>query len=1018
MRPTEPTPSHTPAPADIPAPRHESTPAQTRPDAAPQPDRPTPAAAAPDTARTPDHTPAPEPATTRPDPRTAFADPAGTSTPTSDGTSPNRPAGLSTAGLGATATAPAPSSPDHRPTPQPTPDPTPGTPGQPGTTPGGVPGAVPQTGTPTAANPGTPGTNRPTAPTTPSAGPTVQPQRRPDHDGPTLTPRPAADRGPTGNRPDPRTTYANNPTPRADIPSRLDPNGSNTPRPATPRPDTTRPDIPSRLDPNSTNTPRPEAPRPDLGSRLDPNGANGSNTPRPDTTRPDLGSRLDPNGTNNPRPDTSRPDGNTPDIGSRLDPNGTNNPRPDTSRPDGNTPDIGSRLDPDGTNNAHPDTARPDSNTPDIASRLDPDGPDTTHPDTPATPDHERPLADSRPYDTPGGLDRTDPQHQQDLESRVPRNPDGTPQRHPDPNGDWPGAVNGDGHRAPGRDNNCLDVALSTADTYSGNPTAAAPRNDTGPDGEQGGRDRAERQLGAPFRDMGDGDQAFKRIEDQLRDSGHGSQAVIVTQDANGRAHAWNVVNHDGKITYLDNQTGQRSDKPLHNGDNGVFAVSLDPDRRPIPADDGSRNGTPESRGDGTDRRPADPAGKQKHDPENGDAEQDGPPHKKQKTDDSDPTPDPTPDSTAEADANAGSDPERESKGSAEYDTRQDKDQTHYGMEPDKTQQNTRTTNEVTQTNTESAHQFLEGHIDNGQLAAVLDEAAQRAHGTPPQLGFDKKELGAKLPGFNDLSRGEQGAVVAAMGRLSLGFHEAHAVGASPEHMAKPYENDPTVDRSDMSAKERKKHVNDGAAATDDTSRGVVYHASQDFRTAGPPSGDAAPAPAHLVREHLVADPRFGGREGVYELASGPGRAEHKPDFSGKNFAVIEVVDSKGNSRYVVDSSIPRNSVGRRPEHSEPHLGRWVDRLNESSQAGDYKVVSLYTEREPCGNKPGHAGCSNYIAERLPGVAIDYGVGYRKGAQTGDGTSADSQSNMTRDAQADLNRLGTIWARMAKAEQL
>ncbi|KRB75351.1 hypothetical protein ASE03_15250 [Kitasatospora sp. Root187] len=797
---------------------------------------------------------------------------------------------------------------------------------------------MPHAGNPAAANPTTPGAGRPTAPPTPTAAPAVQPQRRPDHDGPTLTPRPAADRGPATNRPD--------------IPSRLNP----TPRPEAARPDSARPDIPSRLDPTSSNT------RPDAA--------------RPATTRPDVGSRLDPTGSSATRPDGTRPDSTRPDIGSRLDPNRPDSVRPDATRPGGTRPDIPSRLDPTDSNATRPDTAPPDNTKPDIGSRLDPTGQDADHSadhPTESTPDSGRPLSESRPYDTPGGLDRTDPQHQQDLESRVPRNPDGTPQRHPDPNGDWPGAVNGDGHRAPGRDNNCLDVALSTADTYSGNPTAAAPRNDTGPDGEQGGRDRAERQLGAPFRDMGDGDQAFRRIEDQLRESGHGSQAVIVTQDANGRAHAWNVVNHDGKITYLDNQTGQRSDKPLHNGDNGVFAVALDPDRRPLPADGDTRDGSPDRPGDGTERRPEDPAGN----------------------------------------------PERESKGSAEYDQRQDKDQKHYGMEPDATQQHTRGTNEVAQTNTESAHQFLEGHIDNGQLAKVLDEAAQRAHGTPPQLGFDKKELGAKLPGFNDLSRGEQGAVVAAMGRLSLGFHEAHAVGASPEHAARPYENDPNIDRSEtMSPKEQKKHVNDAAASTDDTSRGVVYHASQDFRTAGPPSGGAAPAPAHLVREHLVADPRFGGREGVYDLASGPGRGDHRPDFSGKNFAVIEVVDSDGNSRYVVDSSIPRNSVGRRPEHSEPHLGRWIDRLNENQQAGDYKVVSLYTEREPCGNKPGHAGCSGYIAERMPGVAIDYGVGYRKGVQTGDGTHADSQSNMTRDAQADLNRLGTIWARMAQAGQL
>ncbi|MFD0573396.1 toxin glutamine deamidase domain-containing protein [Kitasatospora gansuensis] len=712
---------------------------------------------------------------------------------------------------------------------------------------------MPHTGAPTASNPTTtPGANRPTAPSTPATagGPTVQPQRRPDHDGPTFTPRPAADRGPATNRPDPRNTYAN---PRPDIPSRLDPTGSNNGRPDAARPDTTRPDLGSRLDPTGSNTARPD-------------------TKRPDTTRPDLGSRLDPTGSNNGRPDAARPDATRPDVGSRLDPTGSNNTRPDTPQPDSAKPDIPSRLDPTDSNDSRPDAARPDDTQPDIGSRLDPTGQDADRP-TDHTPDSTRPpLSESRPYDTPGGLERTDPQHQQDLESRVPRNPDGTPQRHPDPNGDWPGAVNGDGHRAPGRDNNCLDVALSTADTYSGNPTAAAPRNDTGPDGEQGGRDRAERQLGAPFRDMGDGDQAFKRIEDQLRDSGHGSQAVIVTQDANGRAHAWNVVNHDGKITYLDNQTGQRSDKPLHNGDNGVFAVALDPDRRPIPADGNS----PDRPGDGTERRPEDPAGKHKPDPEDGsDAEPDEHPNKKKKPNDSD----------SEHDGQSQNDPDHPLNDPArtEHDRLPPAEQTDnliYGVAGDEVQKHLRETNDVHRVDMEHVHQQLKDWANSGHLGDVLD----RTTGDDRQT-FRRSDLEHALPGFKDMTPGEQGAAVAAMGRMSDSFHEMHGAGMSPEQRDYPYSADPN---------------NPGSAKGQDEqdSRGHVDHEKTKTDAGLKQSPDAA-----KIKQDIKD--AFGAKS--FEAALD--QAVHRPDLTGKNYAVMEVYDPKTKEiSYIVESSVPPSS--------------------------------------------------------------------------------------------------------------
>ncbi len=182
----------------------------------------------------------------------------------------------------------------------------------------------------------------------------------------------------------------------------------------------------------------------------------------------------------------------------------------------------------------------------------------------------------------------------------MPRDENGDPTRPPNPaDGNWIEHINGTGPDTPGRTNNCVDVALSTVDTYAGNPTAAASRTpDLGSDGnpsdrgEKGGRDRIENTLGARFSDMGNGRDAFNRLENTLRDSGHGSQAVIITQDAHGRAHAWNAVNHNGHLTYIDAQTRQQSSKPLHSGNNGVFAIPLDSNRQPVTPDQRADDGT------------------------------------------------------------------------------------------------------------------------------------------------------------------------------------------------------------------------------------------------------------------------------------------------------------------------------------------------------------------------------------------------------------------------------------------
>ncbi|MEW1908970.1 toxin glutamine deamidase domain-containing protein [Kitasatospora sp. NPDC085895] len=924
-------------------------------------------------------------------------------------------------------------------------------------------------GTPTATGPiatgpvpgaGVPGSGSPSGGTPPRQG---GPVPHPGHGGD----------GPSTNRP---TTVPGQSTGRPDHGDR--PTGLGR-RPGTERPGTDRPAA----------IPRPDADRP---SRPDPRTADPrSADPRTADQRP---STDRPTGAA-PRPAADRPAADRP---------GDDGPArtPDTARPDHGSdtrPEDHGKSEDHGKADERQDHDRPEGGD----SHTDQDG----RPDA-DTPPHERPLSDSRPYDTPGGLARVEEHHQQELERRIPRNPDGTPQRHPDPYGDWPGAVNGDGHREPGRDNNCLDVALSSADTYSGNPSAAAARTDDGsPDGERGGRDRAERQLGAPFRDLGNGDQAFHRLEDTLRQSGHGSQAVIVTQDAHGRAHAWNVVNHNGKIVYLDNQTGARSDKPIHNGDHGVFAIPLDADRRPItsdhrPSDDGShagpdshagstgpgrdgnsttrsdhsdrpdradRAGDPDRDGDSADRRPADPAGKTKHDADGTESDAEaGPPKKKQK-----PSPDnmevdsghghtpgagtshdgTTPHDETMADAgtpDAGTPDDRQ--GSTPYHDAQPKDHTHYNMLGDDEQQTFRGREnaKVRQSDLDIAHDFLRDRFNDKSLGDLLQDTADQARHNKDtkddpnadfQLAFDKDELERRLPGFKDLHQSEQGAVVAGLGRLSLSYHQQYAVGSSPEHASDPYHYRDDHDRSDMSETEAEKQQND-KHHEDDQSRGVATHQNHDFWQ-GPRGNEhrplkegetpQGPSPARLVREHMVERYRELHPDKAHltdrqvELAIrretiAHVKGDHRPDFTGKNYAAIEVVDGDGKVRYVVDSSLPPGKAGMQPEHSEPHLGRWIERLNQRAEAGDYTVASLWTEREPCGQGAGHGHCSRYLTESLPDTEVGYGVGYRKGDMA-DGHDTDAEretaaAKMEQDMQDHLNRLGDLWYDMAVSGEL
>ncbi|GGN98959.1 hypothetical protein GCM10010112_92320 [Actinoplanes lobatus] len=184
-----------------------------------------------------------------------------------------------------------------------------------------------------------------------------------------------------------------------------------------------------------------------------------------------------------------------------------------------------------------------------------------------------------RKYGQPGGLRIPLAMHQEDLEHLIPRDQNGRPQRTPDPTKQWVQLMNDGGPASdPTRGVNCLDCSLSFLETYlHGRPTVAAARTvDTYtyglPDqhvGEDGGHHRAEKVTGSGFTQVtphvgnrsdadakNDIDEGFARIARTLLQGGHGSTAIIINQWSGGSAHAWNAVNHNGVLYFIDPQSG------------------------------------------------------------------------------------------------------------------------------------------------------------------------------------------------------------------------------------------------------------------------------------------------------------------------------------------------------------------------------------------------------------------------------------------------------------------------------
>ncbi|AJT67213.2 hypothetical protein T261_5593 [Streptomyces lydicus] len=745
------------------------------------------------------------------------------------------------------------------------------------------------------------------------------------------------------------------------------------------------PAMPSQAGPTPTNTAPPRG--------TTPPSRNGSPTPnnRPDATpqqqpRPDRPAY-------NPRPDASRPAPSRPGAATPRTPQQRPQPnRPDPrqqphQRPTGDTPAAATPQSPTSTpqntpthpasaptrteqpptntptntpnapeNSAHPDTPatphHPDAtnepNHPKQSDQPDHATPDTTPDATPHSndPDHTNdptPASETRNRERPGGLEGPTDEHQNNVESTVPRDENGEPQRHPDPNdGNWLNSINDPGPDAPGRNNNCVDTALATTDTYSGNPTAAANRTpDTNSDGtpsdrgEKNGRDRIENTLGARFNDYGNGPDAFNRLENTLRNAGHGSQAVIITQDPNGRAHAWNVVNHNGNITYVDAQTGQRSNKPLHDGTNGVHAIPLNTDRRPINdharAGDSNRE-APRNPAGNNPQPPKDPAGASRLPSQN---------------------PDWTP-SKELPDRDLGP---REKAGEKHpiYDRNVPdvgEGSEYRNLPMDDMQYALRERNPVHQVDAAPIHAVMRGwaESENGEPSPLAQVLAATARSNPNRQPLTQRQLSEILtnPKFSELNQGQRGIVVATLARMSISYHEAHA--ATPENSEKA----------------------PGAALRERTGWDKEYRQGEEI--------DKAIKNVFSEVDAARANER-NKQNGIKTNHKAPGYAamladsgDHRPDFSGKNYAVLEVKRPDGEIEYLIDSSIPAGTHGFTPGHSESRLLAELERRSGENLT----PIGLYTEREPCGLGEGHANCSSKLIKALTeDVPIYYSTSYR-----------------------------------------
>ncbi|WP_169795214.1 toxin glutamine deamidase domain-containing protein [Streptomyces chattanoogensis] len=818
------------------------------------------------------------------------------------------------------------------------------------------------------------------------------------------TPQPSAQNTPdTNNSPGPdSSTDQSTPETESDGPSHTSPS--------------TEPSTNPSAEPSTD-----ESPSDNDDSTAEQNANDGSTDTAPPSTTPESSTTTEttPTPGTTPTPETTSPQNGdiSPDANTTQDsnPDQVSETAPDTESTTDRDSETAQDSDATDQDSPQPDNAQDTQDSQESQAPEDSqDTDDTQDPqDTDQQPESGEPVFPStatRPSGPPDGYDDPTDADNRAQQERFPRNEDGSFQQAPDPReGTWVDDLRGQNPDESGRNVNCPDGALAFVESYAGNPTVAARRspNEDGTPAdtpEPNGRDRIENALGAEFDDFGDGRDAYKNLETTLLNEGHGSQAVIITQNADGRAHAWNVVNHNGQIVYADPQTGQSSTTPLHSGNNGVFAIPLDASRRPIettnqPTNQPTTQNQSQTTPAGTDHTsPQRPAGAT---PGSNDPSAEATRERRNQS---------LPDPEGRTDSHANLPPD-----TAQGDLRDAHDVHRIGLDPVQAQmrqwaqpqgnpprvpladvlresidrrrahaesaqqvrearqdydralkevadakaERTRAATAERKAKTEDAKQAAqakraaaEQRLANAQQALPQAHAAHKAAMTAhrnvpmPSTNFTDSDLRQHLdPAWSDMNDGQRYAAIATLARISQSFHANNAVGVNPD-----------------------------PAANNDAYNNGKFHES------------AAP-----WRRELASHPDGTNLRDVEDLKRLLEETDgNSPDFSGKNYAVVEVFDpDTKESHYIVDSSVPPAVDGADPMHSESHILDWIDQLNENREArgqAKVEVKGLYTEREPCGlpntksgHPTGHANCSKTINDStaMDGVPVYYSTTYR-----------------------------------------
>ncbi|MDO0937047.1 toxin glutamine deamidase domain-containing protein [Streptomyces sp. DG2A-72] len=436
---------------------------------------------------------------------------------------------------------------------------TPGTPAGDGTPPRSGPGTTPGDRTPPRDSPGTtPGDRTPA-------------RNSPDPTGGTRTPAP-------GQNPSTTSTAGPNQTPAQSTPPR-------TASPSTSSTSTTTPSTPSGDTPGSSARPSPATSTSTPGTTGTPSTSSTPSTP---------GNQHQPGHGAAPTRPPQQPAGSPP-------PNAPNTPQQPAAQPQNTPPNPQHHQQQQVTAvPIHTVITTPSSSTPPShATPATPQPPGSPQADPGTVKDQQHAQQDSLDDiradldHYPGGLSEPDPDDQQALADTVPHNEDGTPERFPDPFGPWTQLQNDGGNEVPGRSNNCADCSRSFLETWYGNPQVSAPRTlDTDEHGnpdpwspEDNANDNQIRWTGAAHTYAGPGNDpdTANNIASVLQQAGPGSAAIVQVDWPGGGGHAFNAVNHNGNIIWIDTQSGEVSHDPLHL-DNAahVWHIPLDADRNPI----------------------------------------------------------------------------------------------------------------------------------------------------------------------------------------------------------------------------------------------------------------------------------------------------------------------------------------------------------------------------------------------------------------------------------------------------